>query len=52
MADFKGLKMRAPTRQTNKMLGALGASPVGMPLPALADALSKGSSTATCCPGR
>jgi TRAP-type C4-dicarboxylate transport system substrate-binding protein len=42
MADFKGLKMRAPTRQTNKMLGALGATPVGMPLPALADALSKG----------
>jgi TRAP-type C4-dicarboxylate transport system substrate-binding protein len=42
MADFKGLKMRAPTRQTNKMLAALGATPVAMPLPALADALSKG----------
>ena len=42
MADFKGQKMRAPTRQTNKMLGALGATPVAMPLPALADALSKG----------
>jgi TRAP-type C4-dicarboxylate transport system substrate-binding protein len=42
MADFKGMKMRAPTRQTNKMLGALGATPVAMPLPALADALSKG----------
>ena len=42
MADFKGLKMRAPTRQTNKLLGALGASPVAMPLPALGDALSKG----------
>ncbi len=42
MADFKGLKMRAPTRQTNKMLGALGATPVAMPLPALGDALSKG----------
>jgi len=42
MADFKGLKMRAPTRQTNKLLGALGASPVAMPLPALPDALSKG----------
>jgi len=42
LADFKGLKMRAPTRQTNKMLAALGASPVAMPLPALADALSKG----------
>jgi len=42
MADFKGMKMRAPTRQTNRMLAALGATPVAMPLPALADALSKG----------
>jgi TRAP-type C4-dicarboxylate transport system substrate-binding protein len=42
LADFKGLKMRAPTRQTNKMLAALGATPVAMPLPALGDALSKG----------
>ena len=42
LADFRGLKMRAPTRQTNKMLAALGASPVAMPLPALSDALSKG----------
>lgn len=42
MADFRGLKMRAPTRQTNKLLASLGASPVAMPLPALADALSKG----------
>lgn len=43
LADFKGLKMRAPTRQTNKLLAALGASPVGMPLPALPDAVSKGT---------
>ena len=42
LADFKGLKMRAPTRQTNKLLAALGATPVAMPLPALGDALSKG----------
>ncbi len=42
IADFKGMKMRAPTRQTNKMLAALGATPVAMPLPALSDALSKG----------
>ncbi|HVF64170.1 MAG TPA: TRAP transporter substrate-binding protein [Casimicrobiaceae bacterium] len=42
LADFKGQKMRAPSRQTNKMLAALGATPVAMPLPALADALSKG----------
>ena len=43
LADFKGLKMRAPTRQTNKLLASLGASPVGMPLPAVADAVSKGT---------
>jgi TRAP-type C4-dicarboxylate transport system substrate-binding protein len=43
LADFKGLKMRAPTRQTNKLLGMLGASPVGMPLPAIPDAISKGT---------
>ena len=42
MADFKGLRMRAPTRQTNKMLAALGATPVAMPLPALSEAISKG----------
>ncbi len=41
--DLKGLKMRAPTRQVTKLLGALGATPVGMPLPAITDALSKGT---------
>jgi TRAP-type C4-dicarboxylate transport system substrate-binding protein len=40
--DFKGLKIRAPTRQTNRLLARLGATPVSMPVPALADALSKG----------
>ena len=43
LADFRGLKMRAPTRQTNKLLASLGASPVGMPLPAIPDAVSKGT---------
>jgi TRAP-type C4-dicarboxylate transport system substrate-binding protein len=43
LADFKGLKMRAPTRQTNKLLASLGAAPVGMPLPAIPDAVSKGT---------
>lgn len=43
MADLKGLKLRAPTRQTNKLLASLGATPVGMPLPAVADAVSKGT---------
>ncbi len=42
VADFKGMKFRAPTRLTNKMLGMLGATPVGMPVPAVPEALSKG----------
>jgi TRAP-type transport system periplasmic protein len=42
LADFKGMKMRGATRQTTKMLAALGATPIGMPLPAVTDALSKG----------
>ncbi|MEN9396264.1 MAG: hypothetical protein RLZ81_794 [Pseudomonadota bacterium] len=42
MADFKGLKLRAPTRQTNKLLAALGATPVAMPVPAVGEAISKG----------
>ena len=39
---FKGLKVRAPTRQTNKFLAALGATPVAMPVPQVSEALSKG----------
>ena len=42
LADFKGLKVRAPTRLTNKMLAAFGATPVGMPVPQVPEALSKG----------
>jgi TRAP-type C4-dicarboxylate transport system substrate-binding protein len=42
LADFKGLKLRAPTRQTNKFLAALGATPVAMPVPAVGEAISKG----------
>ena len=42
MEDFKGLKVRAPTRQGTKMVAALGATPVPMPLPQAAEALSKG----------
>lgn len=42
MADLKGLKMRAPTRMTNKLLAALGATPVAMPLPQVPEAISKG----------
>ncbi|MES2975946.1 MAG: TRAP transporter substrate-binding protein [Pseudomonadota bacterium] len=42
-ADLKGMKVRGPTRQVTKMLGSLGATPVGMPLPAITDAISKGT---------
>jgi TRAP-type C4-dicarboxylate transport system substrate-binding protein len=40
--DLRGSKVRGPTRQITKMLGYLGATPVGMPLPQIPDALSKG----------
>lgn len=42
LADLKGLKLRAPTRQTNKMLAMMGATPVGMPVPQVPEAISKG----------
>jgi TRAP-type C4-dicarboxylate transport system substrate-binding protein len=41
-ADLPGSKVRGPTRQITKMLGYLGATPIGMPLPAITDSLSKG----------
>ena len=41
-ADFNGLKLRGPSRQANKLLETLGATPVGMPVPAFPEALSKG----------
>ncbi len=43
VADMRGLKLRGPTRQVTKLLGVLGATPVGMPLPGIPDALSKGT---------
>ena len=42
MEDFKGMKMRAPTANVTKMLAKMGATPVGMPVPAVSEALSKG----------
>ncbi|MCV2369604.1 TRAP transporter substrate-binding protein [Roseateles oligotrophus] len=42
MADLRGLKLRAPTRQTNKFIAMLGATPVSMPVPQVGDALAKG----------
>ncbi|MDB5941659.1 MAG: C4-dicarboxylate transporter [Ramlibacter sp.] len=43
VGDMRGVKVRAPTRQVTKLVGALGATPVGMPLPQIPDALSKGT---------
>jgi len=49
-ADLRGMKVRGPTRQITKMLAALGATPVGMPLPQIPDALSKGTIDACAIP--
>jgi TRAP-type C4-dicarboxylate transport system substrate-binding protein len=42
LEDMKGLKIRAATRANSRMLAALGAAPVQMPLPQVPDSLSKG----------
>lgn len=42
LEDMKGLKVRGPTRVVNKLITALGATPVGMPVPAMPESLSKG----------
>lgn len=42
LEDMQGLKLRGPTRQANALLSAMGATPVGMPVPAMPEALSKG----------
>jgi TRAP-type C4-dicarboxylate transport system substrate-binding protein len=48
--DLRGLKVRGPTRQATKLLGAAGATPVGMPLPQVPDALVKGTIDACALP--
>ncbi len=40
--DFAGLKLRGPSRPATLLLEELGASPIGMPVPAFPEALSKG----------
>jgi TRAP-type transport system periplasmic protein len=42
LADFHGLKMRAPTRLSTRFVAALGAIPVPMPAPLVPESLSKG----------
>ena len=50
LEDMAGKQMRAPTRVINDLVGELGASPVGMPLPAIPEALSKGVINGTVLP--
>ena len=40
--DLAGKKLRGPTRVITQMLAQLGAEPIGMPVPAVPEALSKG----------
>ena len=42
LEDLRGMKIRAATRINARMLAALGATPVQMPLPQVPEALSKG----------
>ena len=48
--DLQGVKLRAPTRATNMMFSALGATAIGMPVPAVPEALSQGVIDATVIP--
>ncbi len=41
-SDLRGLKIRAPTRPASQLIAVLGGTPVGMPLPQIPEALSKG----------
>ena len=40
--DFDGLKLRGPSRPAVKLLEKVGATPIGMPVPAFPEALAKG----------
>src|SRR5690606_9565294 len=42
LEDLKGAKIRGGSRIINDMLTSLGAEPIGMPVPAVPEALSKG----------
>jgi len=41
-ADLQGMKIRGGSRLVNQLLERAGATPVGMPVPAVSEALSKG----------
>lgn len=42
VADFDGLSLRGPSRPATLLLEELGATPVGMPVPAFPEALARG----------
>ncbi len=42
LEDMNGLKLRGPSRQANMLLEKMGATAVGMPVPAFPESLSKG----------
>ena len=42
LADIAGQKLRGPSRVITSLLEKLGATPIGMPVPAVPEALSKG----------
>lgn len=42
LEDMSGKKLRGPTRMINQLLAAMGATAVGMPVPQIPEALSKG----------
>ncbi|WP_418318513.1 TRAP transporter substrate-binding protein [Piscinibacter sakaiensis] len=50
LEDLKGMKVRGGSRVINIMLEQLGATPVGLPVPAVGEALSKGVIQATTIP--
>lgn len=50
LEDMAGRTLRGPTRVINDLLSELGATPVGMPLPAIPEALSKGVVNGTVIP--
>ncbi|QIM51255.1 TRAP transporter substrate-binding protein [Hydrogenophaga crocea] len=50
LESLRGMKVRGGSRIINNMLVKLGATPVGMPVPAVTDALTKGTIDATTIP--
>jgi TRAP-type C4-dicarboxylate transport system substrate-binding protein len=50
LESLRGMKIRGGSRVVNNMLVKLGATPVGMPVPAVTDALSKGTIEGTTIP--